>query len=99
MPADLTGVTQIAIRAHDIERATTFYRDTLGLPLLMNAPNMAFLDCAGIRIYLDANPAPADSSSSSLIYFRTANIERTHESLKQQGETIHQPPHIIAQLP
>lgn len=103
MPAELTGVTQIAIRATDIERATAFYRDTLGMPLLMNAPNMAFLDCAGIRIYLDATAqnaqSTADAAGNSLIYFCTPDIERTRESLKQQGATIHQPPHIIAKLP
>ena len=59
MARELISVLQIAIPVKDIERASTFYRDKLGLQLLMNGPNMAFLDCGGIRIYLDANPGPS----------------------------------------
>lgn len=64
MASELTGVLQIAIPAKDIERATGFYRDTLGLPLLMNGPNMAFFDCGGIRLYLDPNPGPVEAGKN-----------------------------------
>jgi len=33
---------------HDLPRATTFYRDTLGLPIALTAHNLAFFfDCGG----------------------------------------------------
>ena len=99
MAGELTGVAQIAIPIRDIERATVFYRDTLGLPLLMNAPNMAFFDCGGVRLYLDGNPGGADSGGNSLIYLRTSNIDQAHASLQQQGVDIHKEPHTIAKLP
>jgi predicted enzyme related to lactoylglutathione lyase len=99
MPAILTGITQIAIPAKDIERATAFYRDTLGMTYLFNAPKMAFLDCAGIRIYLDANPGGEESGGNSLIYFKTVDIEHAHAELKEKGAAIHQAPDIIAKLP
>lgn len=99
MPAILTGITQIAIPAKDIERATAFYRDTLGMTFLFNAPNMAFLDCGGIRVYLDANPGGKDSGGNSLIYFKTGDIEGAHAELKEKGTAIHQAPGIIAKLP
>lgn len=99
MPGELIGVMQLAIPVTNIERATAFYRDTLGFPLLMNAPNMAFLDCGGVRIYLDANPGVVEAGKSSLIYFRAQNIDRAHSNFQESGVTIFQPPQIIASLP
>jgi methylmalonyl-CoA/ethylmalonyl-CoA epimerase len=64
----------VAIPAKDIDRATHFYRDILGLPLLMNGPNIPFVDCGGTRRYLDANPSPVEAGKNSMIYFRAANL-------------------------
>ena len=97
--SELNGVIQIAIPAKDIDRATAFYRDALGFGLLMNGPNMAFLDCNGIRIYLDANPGSAEPGGNSLVYFRATNIEHAHEAFRNSGVTIHREPHVIASLP
>lgn len=99
MESELLGIAQIGIPAKDIERAAAFYRDKLGLRLLMNAPNMAFLDCGGIRIYLDANPGTVEAGGNSMIYFRAANIEQAHSTLKERDVPIHQSPLIIASLP
>jgi methylmalonyl-CoA/ethylmalonyl-CoA epimerase len=99
MASDLTGVLQVAIPVKDIERATVFYRDTLGLRFLLNGPNAAFFDCGGIRIYLDANPGTVQGSKNSMIYFRTEDLERAHSRFQERGVTIHQSPHIIASLP
>jgi catechol-2,3-dioxygenase len=38
----LTRIGQIAINAHDVDRATTFYRDVLALPLLFRAGQLTF---------------------------------------------------------
>jgi methylmalonyl-CoA/ethylmalonyl-CoA epimerase len=95
----LIGVMQLAIPVTSIDRATVFYRDTLGFRLLMNGPNMAFLDCGGIRLYLDANPGTVEAGKNSLIYFRAQNIDRTHSSFKESGVSIFRAPHIIASLP
>lgn len=99
MASELTGVMQLAIPVKDIERAITFYRDKIGLQLLMNSPNMAFLDCGGIRIYLDANPGTVEAAKNSMIYFRTGDVEQAHSAFKQRGVTIHQHPQVIAALP
>jgi methylmalonyl-CoA/ethylmalonyl-CoA epimerase len=99
MASELTGVLQIAIPVKDIERASAFYRDKLGLQLLKNGPNMAFLDCGGVRIYLDANPGTVEDGKNSMIYFQAANVERAHSAFKERGVTVHQPPHVIASLP
>jgi len=99
MKAELTGILQIAIPAKDIDRAVAFYRDKLDLPLLMTGPNMAFFDCGGVRLYVDANPGPAEAGGNSLIYFRSANIQRAHSLFQERHVEIHQEPHVIANLP
>lgn len=44
-------IAQILIRARELERATTFYRDVLGFKFLYQTPpQMAFFDCAGVRL-------------------------------------------------
>jgi predicted enzyme related to lactoylglutathione lyase len=99
MSEQLIGVMQLAIPVTNIERATAFYRDTLGFRLLMNGPNMAFLDCGGIRLYLDANPGAVEAGKNTLIYFRAENIDRAHSAFNEGGVTIFRKPEIIASLP
>jgi methylmalonyl-CoA/ethylmalonyl-CoA epimerase len=98
MAGELTGVIQIGIPAKDIERATAFYRDVLGMQLLMTPPNMAFLNCGGIRIYLDTR-GPLAAGGNSLVYFQTDDIDAVHVRLKERGVLIDQEPHLIAKLP
>jgi len=47
-PANLgiTNVGQISIIVHDLQRATAFYRDALGLPLLFTAGTWLSLTAA-----------------------------------------------------
>ena len=97
MSSQLTGILQIAIPVEDITRATAFYRDLLELKFLMQAPNMAFFDCGGVRLYLSGGSKPVDGGS--LIYFRTLDIQRQFAALKERGVAIHREPHIIAKMP
>ena len=54
----ISRLGQIAITVHDVERATAFYRDTLGLTLLFTAGKLAFFDCGGVRLMLDVPEKP-----------------------------------------
>ncbi|HEV7614241.1 MAG TPA: VOC family protein [Steroidobacteraceae bacterium] len=99
MNAKITGVLQIAISVQDMARATAFYRDVLGLTLIMGAPSMAFFDCGGVRLYLASGEGAAAGAGNSSIYFRTHDIDALQASLKAKSATIHQPPQIIAKMP
>ena len=59
-PANLgiSSIGQISINVHDLQRATAFYRDVLGLPLLFTVPNLAFFDCGGVRLMLGRAETP-----------------------------------------
>ena len=99
MNSQLTGILQIAIAVKEIERATAFYRDVLGLRLLFNAPNMAFFDCGGVRLYLASGEGTEHQGASSCIYFRTNDIAGFSGLLKEKIVSIHQEPQILAKMP
>lgn len=96
--AELSGILQIAIPVKDIERATAFYRDAPEMQLLMNGPNMAFFNCGGVRLYLDANKGVVEASGNSLIYFRAGNIDKAYSLFKERSVKVHQEPRVIAAL-
>jgi methylmalonyl-CoA/ethylmalonyl-CoA epimerase len=94
----LSRIHQISMRAQDIERATRFYRDTLGVPFLFAAPpRLAFFDCGGVRLML-STPEPDVDHPGSVVYFAVDNIQAMHESLKAKGVVFRTDPHKIATL-
>ena len=94
----LSRIHQISMRAHDVERAVHFYRDTLGLPFLFAAPPaLAFFDCAGVRLML-STPEPGFDHPGSVVYFAVDDIVEAHASLKARGVTFGSEPHKIATL-
>jgi methylmalonyl-CoA/ethylmalonyl-CoA epimerase len=99
MGSQLSGILQIAITVKDLERATAFYRDVLGLRLLMSAPNMAFFDCGGVRLYLASGEGTEHQGASSCIYFRANDISGLLGVLKEKSVSIHQEPQILAKMP
>ncbi len=92
-------IAQISVTVHDVDRAVAFYRDTLGLKLLFQAPpNMAFFDSAGIRLMLSI-PEPEFDHPSSVLYFKVADIRARHAELSARGVTFRDGPHLVAKMP
>lgn len=95
----LEEIGQIAVPVRDLDRAVRFYRDTLGMRFLFQAPpGLGFFDCAGIRLMLDA-PAKAQAGNSSVIYYRVSDLRLAHETLSARGVVFEQEPHQIAEMP
>jgi len=91
---------QVQIRAHDVERAATFYEDVLGLKLLFKAPpGLAFFDCGGVRLMIDRPEKPEFDHPSSVLYFAVPDIQAAHAQLKQIGVCFEDEPHLIARMP
>ena len=94
----LSRIHQISMRAHDIDRAVRFYRDTLGLPFLFAAPpGLAFFDCSGVRLMLSM-PEPAFDHPGSVVYFAVEDIRAMYDALKSRGVAFRTEPHKIATL-
>ena len=97
-PIAIDGLGQISIIAHDLPRATAFYRDVLGLPLLFTAEGMAFFGCGGVRLMLGPASAPELDHPSSILYFRVPDVPAAHRHLVRMGVPIEAPPRLIARM-
>ncbi len=96
----LSDIGQIAMTVRDIERSVAFYRDVLGLRFLFQAPPaLAFFDCGSVRLMLSTPEKPGDSFGNSVLYFRTADIRQSHETLKARGVRFVDEPHLVARMP
>jgi methylmalonyl-CoA/ethylmalonyl-CoA epimerase len=95
----LDGIGQIAIPVRDVERATIFYRDRLGLSYLFSVPKLAFFDCGGVRLMLSLPESPEFDRPSSIIYFRVPDIHAAHGVLRSRGVRFRDAPHLIARMP
>lgn len=94
----LSRLHQIAQPIHDIDRAVTFYRDVLGLPLLFTAPpSLAFFDCGGVRLMLSP-PSPGHDHPGSVLYFAVDDIQAHARVLQDRGVTFTTAPAKIATL-
>ena len=94
----LGRIHQIATTVRDMERATRFYRDTLGVPFLFAAgPGLAFFDCAGIRLMLSL-PEAGLEPPGSVLSFACDDIQQTHRTLESSGVQFRDTPHKIATL-
>jgi predicted enzyme related to lactoylglutathione lyase len=95
----LARIGQIAINAHDVDRATAFYRDVLGLPHLFRAGQLSFFDCGGVRLMLDKPEKPEFDHPSSILYFQVGDIQAAYGRLKGAGAKFEDAPHLLAQMP
>lgn len=92
----IEGIGQIHISASDVERATRFYRDTLGLRFLFQFPGMAFFDCGGVRLYIAKAEKP-EHAHTSILYYRTSTIVETARLLESRGVVFLTQPHRVHQ--
>lgn len=97
----LGGIGQIALTVRDVPRAVAFYRDALALPFLFAAPpNLAFFDIGGVRLMLTAPEGEdlAVAGSSTVLYFKVADIAAAYATLRQRGVPFVDEPHVIARM-
>jgi catechol 2,3-dioxygenase-like lactoylglutathione lyase family enzyme len=96
---EISSLGQIAINVREPGRATAFYRDILGLPLLFSAGELTFFDCGGVRLMLTRPEKPEFDHPSSILYFRVTDIAAAHQRMLKAGVHFEDQPHIIARMP
>ncbi len=95
----ISRIGQIAINAHDVERAAAFYQDVLGLKLLFKAsPGIAFFDCGGVRLMLTRPEKPEFDHPASILYFAVPDIQASHVRMKEKSVKFEDEPHVIAKM-
>src|SRR5437588_10730589 len=78
-PFGLSSIGQIFVRARDLDRAVRFYRDTLGMQFLFQAPpQMAFFQCGTTTLLLGVPEAPELDRPASTIHHLLPHIGAAH---------------------
>jgi predicted enzyme related to lactoylglutathione lyase len=95
----LSQIGQIAVNAHDLDRALEFYRDKLGMKHLFTVPpKMAFFDCDGVRLMLSLPDKPEFDHPSSIIYFNVDDIQQAFQTLAERGVKFEEQPIFVANM-
>lgn len=96
----LTRLGQVAIRVHDVERATAFYRDVLGVAFLFAAPpGLAFFRVGDVSLMLTLAESPEFDHPASPLYYEVDDITAAHAVLRARGVEFLDEPHRIHRAP
>lgn len=96
----LSPIGQIALAVADTDRAEAFYGDVLGLRKLYRYGDLAFFDCAGIRLMLSPPEAGEPvRPAQGAIYFRVADLLLTVRELREKDVAFVGEPHLLAPMP
>ena len=90
----LSTIGQLHVPVSDVERATEFYRDRLGVRFLFAYPGLAFFDADGVRLMLSAPETPAFDGHVT-IYFRVPDINAAVAALETRGVAFTDRPHVV----
>jgi catechol 2,3-dioxygenase-like lactoylglutathione lyase family enzyme len=78
-------LVQVALTCRDLDRARSFYRDTLSLPLLFEAGNMLFFQLEGLRLMVGKEETAESAIGGSVIYFDAPDIDALGAALEAKG--------------
>jgi methylmalonyl-CoA/ethylmalonyl-CoA epimerase len=97
-PVQLNEIAQIALTVEDLPRARDFYRDILGMKLLLEAGTMAFFQCGAIRLMLGTAEKPGPRGGT-ILYYKVAELQQTCAALEAKGVIFLQPAQLVAKMP
>lgn len=96
----MNQIGQIALAVSDTDRSEAFYEQALGLRKLYRYGQLAFFDCAGVRLMLSPpENGEAVTVAQGAIYFRVADLLLAVKALRDKGITIVGDPHLTAPMP
>jgi predicted enzyme related to lactoylglutathione lyase len=96
----LSEIGQIAITVGDVAKATTFYRDVLGLKFLFSAgPNLAFFAAGNVRLMLSTPQGHGEVGRNSILYFKVTELAATHATIVRRGAKNERDPALTAKMP
>jgi DNA-binding CsgD family transcriptional regulator/predicted enzyme related to lactoylglutathione lyase len=90
----LQAIGQVSLSIREVERATRFYGELLGLPHLFTFGDLAFFDAGGVRLYLHRKDE-VDWQPGSVLYFVVGDIQAAVESLSSRGVAFSGAPHRV----
>ena len=94
----LSRIKQIAIPVHSVDNAKAFYRDTLGMRHLFDAPPaLSFFDCGGVQLMLAGPEAQGKDGDQQhpVLFYDVSDIKKTHAWIKSSGAKSLEEPRVV----
>ena len=83
----LSRITSIMLGVRDLPQALAFYKEKLGLTVIMQEPSLALLQCGGVMLGLSrghVNLAPHVAGATEVV-FGVEGVRATYKALSAQG--------------
>lgn len=85
-------LSQLSRRVENLDRARSFWRDTLQIAELYAFPGLAFFDLGGTRLMLRET---GSRDEADILYLQTPDIAAAHAALTERGASMTGAPHMI----
>jgi lactoylglutathione lyase len=83
----------IVLYSQDLDRAKTFYRDLLGLPLLLEEDHVIHFDAGTVRLAIHRYPTGGvREGPEGFLVFAVESLTATYEELHRRGAEFLGPP-------
>jgi predicted enzyme related to lactoylglutathione lyase len=92
MPSDvrISGITAVMLGVRDLTQAVAFYKDKLGLKIIMQEPGIALLQAGAVMLGL--NPGMGHSAAqlagATEVVFQVDNVRAAQKGLEARGVTF-----------
>jgi methylmalonyl-CoA/ethylmalonyl-CoA epimerase len=89
-PLPLSRIAAVMLGVRDLSTAVEFYKNKLGLKVIMQESALALLQCGGIMIGLSPRHAQsaAQIAGATELSFGVDNLRATHKALGEKGVTF-----------
>jgi catechol 2,3-dioxygenase-like lactoylglutathione lyase family enzyme len=86
----LSRITAVMLGVRDLTQSLGFYREKLGLKVIMQEPALALLECGGVMLGLSpghVHLAPQVAGATEVV-FGVENVRAAHKELAAKGITF-----------
>jgi catechol 2,3-dioxygenase-like lactoylglutathione lyase family enzyme len=82
----LSRIAAIMLGVRDLPAAIAFYKDKLGLNIIMQEPALALLQCGNVMVGLSPRHMTAAPLAEAVeVSFGVDNLRATHKALEEKG--------------
>ncbi len=89
----IKGMAQIAIASSDPAKLSAYYRDTLGLDVLLETGGMTFFGAGGVRLMI--GPAQGARPGDKILYFEPEDFAAAEAALTAKGVAFPGPANVL----
>ena len=92
----LSRIAAIMLGVRDLATSVAFYKDKLGLKLIMQEPGLALLQCGNIMLGLNPGHMSAAPLAEAVeVSFGVDNLRATHKALVEKGVVFLSEPRAV----